>query len=313
MLKKIICCSFASLDGYNGSANQKESQKSLNIYLMNAAVSCYSAKINNPTVDVAFIHNLKKLPSEFEMFLKKNNIKNIYLEFNNFRFSSDYKWSLAFYKLNVIKYLSFESNYDEIILLDTDTFILGSLDSIWEICKSSLMLYNVQHSLELEVYKERLNEYYELYNKKIYPAVWGGEFVAGSRKILKKFIFECEKVYSKMILENFNTQFGDEFITFCAAENYDGRITDAAPYVRRYWTTNIYFQCFTDHELLLKILRVPNEKNNGFISIYKYICKHNKLPNKRNVFKMLGLPRCKSPLYVRNIINYRYRILRRFL
>lgn len=313
MNKKLICCPFALLDGYNGSANQNKTKESLYIYLKNAAVSCFSAKVHNPNVDVGFVHNLKTIPQEFSLFFKKNDILTIYVEFDDFRFPPDYKWSLAFYKLCVMNYMAYNSDYNSIIILDTDTCVIGNVDSIWKICENRLMLYNVQHSLDLDAYQSRIEEYRKLYPNNLYPTVWGGEFIGASKAILKSFVEECKKVYQKLKVENFYTQFGDEFITFCAAENYSGKIIDAAPYVRRYWTTNIYYQCFTDHELLLKILHIPNEKNDGFIRIYNYITKHNSLPNNKKIFRIMGLPKCQRPVYYENMIYFVFRKIKRLI
>ncbi len=300
MNKHIICCPFATLEGYNGSANLSGNSEALDIYLKNASVSCFSAKQSNPDCDVAFVHNLQKLPEKYQLFFEKYNIKSIYVKYGNFTFAADYKWSLAFYKLCVLNYFANEGAYDAVLVLDTDTYITGNLDAIWPICKERLMLYNVQHSGDLEAYQKRLAEYKVLYEKDTYPTVWGGEFVAASKPILKEFVDECLKVYELMNEKGFETTFGDEFITFCAAENYDKKIADGAPYIRRYWTTNLYYQAFTDHALMLRILHIPNEKTFGFIRIFDYICKHGKLPEKSAVYKIMGLPKAKRPIYIRN-------------
>lgn len=302
MGKRLIYCSFATLDGYVGSANFSQSSKSIDVYLKNACVSCFTAKKHNPDCDVAFVHNLKVLPTEIQTFFDKYKILSIYVEYTNFLFSADYKWSLAFYKLCALKYLIYQSTYDCLIAMDTDTFVIGNLNACFTVAENRLMLYNVQHPYDLEAFEQRLKEYRELYGGNNIPTVYGGEFIAGNNKDLRKFIYGCEEVYNFLIEKNFETKFGDEFITFCAAEKYSGKIADASPYVRRYWTTNLYYQCFTDHSLALRVLHVPNEKNNAFIRLYNYILKHGDVPKKSKTFKMFGFPKTVRPKYFCNFL-----------
>lgn len=310
MSRNIIYCAFASLDGFNGSENMSGQKDALSIYLKNACVSCYSAKKHNPDADVAFVHNLTRIPDEFKVFFNKYNILDIYLEFNSFIFPPNYRWSLAFYKLCALKYFTFNTEYNKIISLDVDTFSIGGLTPCLEVMEDRLVLYNVQHSYNLDAYQRRLEEYHKLYNSNSIPTVYGGEFIGGKKSDLKEFVLNCEKVYHLLNRNNFETKFGDEFITFCAAEEYKGKIADAAPYIRRYWTTDLYYQCFTDHNLELRVLHVPNEKNNAFLRIYNYIKKYGKLPKNKKTFKMFGLPRVRRPKYYCNFI---YQVKRKII
>lgn len=305
--KRLICCSFAFKPGYKGQSDTVQQNTNME-YLRNACVSCYSAKKYNPHCDVAFIHNSRKLPDEISIFLKKHGILDLIQPFDHFTFPPEYKWSLAFYKLSVLYHLAFDMKYQKVLLLDTDTIFLGNIDAIWSITEEQLMLYNVQHSLELDVFQKRLKEYKQLYDSNSILPVWGGEFIAGSTANLRAFVPLCEQVYRKMINDSFITQFGDEFITFCAAAQYSGKIYDATPYVRRYWTTNLYYQVYTDHALCLKILHIPNEKNNGFIRIYNTIQKTGDVPKRQVMFKILGFPHAKRPVYLRNIA---YQLIRK--
>ena len=299
--KRLICCSFAAKQGYKGQGDTIQHNASMT-YLRNACVSCYSAKKYNPYCDVAFVHNLNHLPDEISAFLKQHGILDLHLPFDHFTFPPEYKWSLAFYKLSVLYHMAFDTEYQKVLLLDTDTIFLGNIDAIWSITEEQIMLYNVQHSLELDVFQRRLEEYRQLYDSNSILPVWGGEFIAGSTVNLRAFVTLCEQVYHKMIDDSFVTQFGDEFITFCAAAQYSGKIYDATPYIRRYWTTNLYYQVYTDHVLCLKILHIPNEKNDGFIRIYNTIQKTGDVPKKQVMFKILGLPSVKRPNYLRNIV-----------
>ena len=75
----------------------------LNIYLKNACVALVSAKRNNPSSEVALITNIEDIPEEYTQVLRNNNVCIIKVEFDQFVFPNDYKWSLAFYKLCALK------------------------------------------------------------------------------------------------------------------------------------------------------------------------------------------------------------------
>lgn len=302
MVKKLIYCAFAAKVGFKGSENLSGQADSLRIYMQNACVCCFTAKKHNPDCDVAFVHNLDVIPDEFLSFFKKHKILSIFVQYDDFIFPADYRWSLAFYKLCALQYFANYSSYESIISLDVDTYSIGSLEPCFSVMNDRLVLYNVQHSYNLEAYQRRLSEYAELYGGKAIPTVYGGEFIAGKRDDLQRFLVECKKVYLLLQERNFETAFGDEFITFCAAENYPNKIADGAPYIRRYWTTDLYYQCFTDHALELRVLHIPNEKNNAFVRLYRYILTRNDTPENKQVFKMMGMPKVKRPKFLCNIV-----------
>ena len=302
MEKRLIYCAFAAKEGFKGSENLSGQADSLRIYLQNACVCCFTAKKHNPDCDVAFVHNLKTIPDEFVAFFEQYNILSIYVEYNDFVFPADYKWSLAFYKLCALQYFAEKSAYESVISLDVDTYSIGSLEPCFSVVKDRLVLYNVQHSYNLDAYRRRLDEYSQLYKNGAIPTVYGGEFVAGNKKQLQKFLKECKTVYNLLQEKGFQTSFGDEFITFCAAEEYQDKIADGAPYIRRYWTTDLYYQCFTDHALALRVLHVPNEKNNAFVRLYQYILRTGDVPKNEKVFKMMGFPKVCRPKFWCNIV-----------
>ena len=302
MGKRLIYCAFASKEGFKGSENLSGQANSLQIYLQNACVCCFTAKKHNPDCDVAFVHNLKTIPEEFVAFFDKYNILSIYVEYSDFVFPPDYKWSLAFYKLCALQYFAEKSSYESIVSLDVDTYSIGSLEPCFTLMKDRLVLYNVQHSYDLDAYRRRLEEYSQLYKSDAIPTVYGGEFIAGNKQQMQKFLQECQKVYNLLQEKDFKTSFGDEFITFCAAEKYPDKIADAAPYIRRYWTTDLYYQCFTDHALALRVVHVPNEKNNAFVRLYRHILRVGDVPKNEEVFKMMGFPTARRPKYWCNIV-----------
>lgn len=86
MKRRLICCSFASKEGYNGSANAGKNIDAVDIYIKNACVCCFSAKKYNPTCDVAFIHNLSEVPEQYDKFLRNIIFYLFMFRMKNIRF-----------------------------------------------------------------------------------------------------------------------------------------------------------------------------------------------------------------------------------
>ena len=89
MKQRLICCSFATKDGYNGSANMGDKTDLTETYIINACVCCFSAKMNNPDCNVAFIHNLQTVPEKYEKFLKEHDILLIYVPYDKYTLHSN--------------------------------------------------------------------------------------------------------------------------------------------------------------------------------------------------------------------------------
>ena len=62
---------------------------------------------------------------EIRKVLKKGDIKIITLSYDGFCFPAEYTWSLAFYKLCVLKHLC-NTGFEKIVYLDTDVYIQGN-------------------------------------------------------------------------------------------------------------------------------------------------------------------------------------------
>ena len=61
-------------------------------------------------------------------------------------------WSLAFYKLCVLKHICNEG-FEKLIYLDTDVYIQDNLESIWRETENKILLYDINHGLGVEDYK----------------------------------------------------------------------------------------------------------------------------------------------------------------
>ena len=97
------------------------------------------------------------------------------------------------------------------------------------------------------------------------------------------------------------TTHGDEFIVSVAAEEMRSNVKNAGAYVFRFWTGifRLVSTCYDANEVV--VLHVPDEKENGMISLFdKYISK-NKSINKKKVHKILHLKKRSVRVSIRLI------------
>ena len=310
-MKKLIFNAFSYIDKQSLPINLSEVDKNkvIESYLKCSVVSLISSKLNNDDCDVALITNIQ-IPYKFEKTLKQYNIKIFIVEYNEFNFNKEMKWSAAFYKLCALNYVVNKLDYEKYLMLDTDTYINGKLSDLWLECDKKILLYDIQHNLSNKQAKQMNKEYFELYNEEVYLTNYGGEFIAGNKKLLNEFLDNCKKIYQDMNNTSQKTLHGDEFIICCAANSMQNKIKNANAYIYRYWTGYKFYLVSTNFVYnKVCILHLPSEKDLGFKSVYNFIIKNGKLPNEKIVFKKFGLPKVKKTLN----INYVYNIIRKKL
>lgn len=280
----------------------------LGIYLKNAGVALVSAKHYNPNCDVAFATNLNKaeLPNDFLNLLKNWKIQILEIPYDKFQFPGNYTWSLAFYKLCVMKRIS-EMNYEAVCYLDTDVYIQGSFESIWNECEQNIMLYDINHGLNTHDYISLCDEVERFCGKKKYITHYGGEFFAASSKNAKSFSKMCEQVYTGMVEKAFMTTKGDEFILSIAADNMKVSVKNAGAYIYRFWTGASFRLVSTCYEYnRITILHLPAEKEHGMLKMYDCYIQKGVIPNDKKVWKMFRLNRRpfvdQMKLILRNMI-----------
>lgn len=293
--KNLICIPFAYKDGMNSGVNISGGKK-LEIYLKNASVALVSAKQFNSDCDVAFATNLKEkeLPNEFLKILREWDIQVLEIPYNEFEFPGDYTWSLAFYKLCVLKRIS-EMKYMSVCYLDTDVYIQGNFEAIWRECEQNVMLYDINHGLNTDDYISLCDEVEEFYGNRKLITHYGGEFFAASSSNAKEFVNVCEQVYSKMLEKDFRTTKGDEFILSVAAENMKASIKNAGAYVYRFWTGasfRLVSTCYEYNRII--VLHLPAEKEHGMLKMYDHYIRRGIVPSDKNAWRIFRLS--KMPL-----------------
>lgn len=279
----------------------------LNLYLENCLVALLSAKKHNSDSDIALVTNIN-IPNQYEQILTSNNILIIHTDFNSFKFSDNYKWGLAFYKLCALKYVVENFNYEFYSYMDSDVYIQSSFENIWKECADNILLYDINHGLQVKDYRLFLNDVKKFSKISANITHYGEEFFAASKQNAKLFISKCHEIYMKMKEENFYTHFGDEFIISQAAFYHKPLIKNAGAYVFRFWTNTfrLVSTCFYANPVV--VLHVPDEKNSGMLKIYKYFSKTNTLPSNKKVYNILNLKHRNTKTVIKQIIK---NILRR--
>lgn len=301
MNKNCIFCAYAYLDGFKGGVALNLIDDQVSIYIKNAIVSLVSAKKNNEDCDVALVTNIK-IPQKYKSILESNDILVKEKEFDRFKFDKDYKWSLAFYKLCALEKM-LEEDYENYLLIDTDTYIQSSLEDLWEDTKYNIMLYNLNRRINHENYKRFNEEIKALLGIDEPITKYGGEFIAGNKKLLSEFINECNYVFEIMKEKEFRTNGGDEFIIAVAGERMKKFIKSAGGYVYRFWTGRfrLVSTCYLFDPV--SILHVPREKNYGMMKLYNYIEKHKCLPANKKVYNVLHLRKVSFKIKIAGYIN----------
>ena len=304
----LIMNAFAFHEKYGNSmqlANTADKEK-LSLYMKNMSVSLISARKNNPDCEVMAVINME-LPEEYRKILENEGVVVRIVPFDRFTMPKHMAWSLAFYKLCALENIARSTDYENILLIDTDTISMQGFDDIWREASNGLLLYSVNHTYS---HKDRAlirNIYEKLYpgeNKNIIH--YGGEFICGSRECVGRLIDECGAVYKKIEAVNFDIheETGDEAILSIAASHYREKadIYDGGPYIYRYWTDVNYLVSTNTVNNPVCIWHLPAEKDMGMIYIYEYYCKHGTFPDKERAAHIFGIHKAKRPFSFLHLI-----------
>lgn len=93
-------------------------------------VSMRSVAQSNPGVDRILVTNIE-LPRDCKEVLDRDGVRIVNQPFDKFAFSRDVEWYLAYYKLCALQAVLDEGNYDELLMLDTDTWVRKPLDGLF--------------------------------------------------------------------------------------------------------------------------------------------------------------------------------------
>ena len=90
---------------------------------------------------------------------------------------------MTFYKLYVLKYLC-NTGFENIVYLDTAVYIQGNFELIWKEVKQKILLYDINHGLEVEDYRILCHEVESFMNSKerLYITHYSEEFFTSHYK-----------------------------------------------------------------------------------------------------------------------------------
>lgn len=299
---KIILIPYANKDRANTGVNIRNDDKRVNIYLKNCCVALVSAKYYNSDCDVALVTNID-LPEKYKKLLYVKDIKIIKVPFDDFTFEDKYLWNLAFYKFCALDYVVKNYNYRYLSYMDSDVYVQSSFRDIWEECKLSILLYDINHGLQVKDYKIIIDEFNAFIGTNSLITHYGGEFFAANRDTAKIFIDKCKRIYHKMIDKNFTTTKGDEFILSLAASEMKECIKNAGAYIFRFWTGEfrLVSTCYIFNPVT--VLHMPAEKEHGMLILYDRFIRKNKLPHKEQVWRICHLKNMQLKIKVKSLLK----------
>lgn len=309
-MRNVVLNAFAHLQGFRDSENTSaaDDEQQVRDFLRLAAVSLTSARTHDPGCDAALVTNVQ-VPEEFTHLFESAGIEVIHCPFDRFRFDASTPWSLAFYKLCALDHVVRSRDYDNVLLLDADTYVTASLDDVWRECSQHVLLLNIQHSLGIPQAQQMNREHAELFGRDAFLTNYGGEFVASSRAHLQQFLGVCSDIHHRMVEQRFVTRHGDEFILSAAAERSPGMVKDAGAYVARYWTQGFYLVSTNHRNNPVCVWHLPAEKRFALPRAYRYLQARGRVPEVRQMRSWCNLPVARRPV---NPYTY-WAVLRRTL
>ena len=300
MKKGLLMIPYAYISDFNTGVNLSKN-KAFGIYMKNCCVAAVSARYQcGENTDVAIVTNIE-IPCRYRNIIERKGVKIISFPFDDFCFSKEYKWSLAFYKLCALSKASKELDYDYYAYIDTDVYVQNSFDNIWAECETNILMYDINQGLNSSDYRRVLNEIGSFDASIQSFTYYGGEFFAANSANTQIYVAECEQIYKEMVRRDFVTTQGDEFISNIAAYRLNPKVKNAGPYVYRYWT-GTYRLLSTNYRVApVVLLHCPAEKKSGIITIFNRYVNRGKLPSNRRAHSLLHL-NCPSLLTIAKYI-----------
>lgn len=302
-MANLIMNAFAFRENYKTSMQLqgKMDEEKLALYMENIFVSLKSAALKNPQDDIMLVVN-GEVPGQYRLLFEKENIRIKEIPFDRFVMPDHFVWALAFFKLCALSHVVEEEEYENYLLMDTDTIAQGSFDEMWEESAAGMMLYPLGHSYHHHDRERIYSDYKRLYEEKQNLVHYGGEFVCGNRQVLRVFMKECGAVYQQMKEKQFavDEHTGDETILSIAAARMQAKpeapeIIAAVPYIYRYWTNEFYLVSTNTVYNPVCIWHLPDEKEHAMRYFYRFYRKHNCFPEKKKCLKIAGLRVLKRP------------------
>lgn len=275
------------------SASVRLVEDAMDVYVKNAIVCLASAKIVNP--DAVCILNCNfELSQATKKVAEYAGIEIHEVAYGQFVIREECKWAITQYKYDSMSYvLQLMKEEDCMVLLDTDAICVEGMQEIFKEAENGLILYELYHGYQQEKRKSIISNYQKLYSLENADLVhYGGEFFAGSKRILQQFLSYCTKVISESREMKEAFLWDDEYILSIVAEHYmKSNIYPASPYICRYWTNKFYLVSTNYHYNPVCIWHLPAEKNYGMLILYEYFEKNRCFPSIEKMASIMGFPK----------------------
>lgn len=294
----------------------KDVEDAMNVYVKNAIVSLASAKMTTPDA-VCMLNCNFEISDELRRVAEAADVEIHHVPFGQYESNEKFPWAITQYKFDSLHYtLNLMNDEDCMILLDTDTVCIRCLDEIFREAKTdSLIMYIADHSYIHKRRQEMIQNYRKMFGtEKDNLVLYGGEFYAGTKKVLEELLEICGKVIDvareKLTDEDL---WDDEHVLAIAIEEFwNQKVYSAGAYISRYWT-NKFYKVSTDYYYdAVNIWHLPAEKSYGMIVLYEYFEKHHCFPDVKKMAKIMGLPgtKYKGLSYYRLKMRLRYKMKR---
>lgn len=302
MSKKLIFLPFAHVPGKRTGVNMEGSSDAFHEYCKNFCVALISLKHHNPDCDVALVTNAT-VPQAYTELLSKQGVLIFNLPYDRFSFPDDYPWSLAFYKLCALDGMVRQKDYDYYCYMDTDVVANRTLAELWQECDHNVMLYDIEHGLQVPNYVTFLEEITAFDPQAACVTHYGGEFFAANRSNALLFLKECNSIYDEMIARSTVTTKGDEFILCLAAARNRQLVKNAGAYIRRFWTGSfrLISTCYEFDPV--SVLHLPAEKRDGILKLYRQYIVKGKYPANNQIYRICHLRRQSLIIWIKTLIK----------
>jgi hypothetical protein len=297
-----------------GSSSARRFQ---NVYLRCLVVCMASARRHAPDARLVIVSN-----AEIDTFdgrvgrMLRRLVDELHVEWAvvPYSFNPGLDWSPAwrnqFYVFDALEYLTADSAPDQAtVLIDSDIVIWQSLESLTRDCitdgfVSYLAGYGREDRINGLTRSDLARSAIRLFGGDQDDSLpyLGGEFLAGSNKVLSAMIDDARGVWEKVRAAQAD---GDplaleeaHLVSVLAAQR-GLRIGNGNQHVRRMWNGTFSPSTVTSDDLQLTMWHLPSEKRFGFRRLYKDIARvgpaeWTRLPDvtwRRSVAARLGVPR----------------------
>ena len=308
MNKRLVYIPVSHKDGFKMSANLTgDNKKGVEIYLKNAFVALKSVQKYNMEVDLALVVNFELSPYYNELFTH-NNIKVYKIDFEDFKMPAGFTWSLAFFKITALKYITLNTSYEYTLQMESDEICISNFEDMWKELDSKILMifspFRLDHPNRI-LYSKIYYDIYKL-DKDLIINKTGAGFIAGRKDKLVDFVNLCDDVYNYMRVKDFEVDIniGDEVYPSVYCALHPDRVSDANAYATVYWTGKFYYVSTNYMNDPVSIIHLPAEKQNGLIKIFNYYVRNKKLPKNKKIYRIMHFPKMPIVLNIKMKLKF---------